>query len=69
MKSLRACALVALAGLLSACQSQQPQEGAYVDFLLELMAESAKQSEGPDDAAPALQAVETWRGTGEQGDD
>lgn len=40
-----------------------------MDFLLELMAESAKLSEGPDDAAPAIQAVETWRGADGQGDD
>ena len=40
-----------------------------MDFLLELMAESAKLSEGPTDAAPAIQAVEDWRGTEGEGDD
>ena len=71
MKRLRACGLVALAGLLSACQFQQqePEEAAYVDFVLELMVESAKLSEGPDDAAPAVEAVDAWRGAGGQGDD
>ncbi len=63
--------LVALGGLLSACQSQQqpPEEGAYVDFVLEMMVESAKQSKGPDDAEPAIKAVEGWRGAGEEGTD
>ena len=71
MKRLRTCGLIALAGLLSACQFQQqsPPEAAYVDFVMDLMVESAKLSEGPSDAAPATQAVENWRGAGAQGDD
>ena len=71
MRRLRIFGLVALGGLLSACQSQQqpPDEGAYVDFVLEMMVESAQQSKGPDDAAPAIKAVEAWRGAGEEGND
>ena len=70
MQWLRMCGLVALGGLLSACQSQQPpQEGAYVDFVMELMVESAKLSEGPSDANRAIQAVENWRGSAGEGDD
>lgn len=67
MRHLRILGLAALGGLLSACQSQQqpPQEGAYVDFVMEMMVESAKLSEGPNDATPAIQAVEGWRGAGE----
>ncbi len=67
MQCLRICGLVTLGGLLSACQSHQepPQEGAYVDFVMEMMVESAKLSEGPSDAKPAVQAVETWRGSAE----
>lgn len=67
MRHLRILGLVALGGLLSACQSQQqpPREGAYVDFVMEMMVESARLSEGPDDATPAIQAVESWRGAGE----
>ncbi len=68
MQCLRICGLIALAGLLCACQSQpQPvNEGAYVDFVMELMVESAKLSEGPSDAKPAVQAVEGWRGAAEE---
>ena len=71
MQRLRIFGLVALGGLLSACQSQQqpPEEGAYVDFVLEMMVESAQQSSGPDDAEPAIKAVEAWRGAGEEGTD
>lgn len=71
MQRLRIFGLVALGGLLSACQSQQqpPEEGAYVDFVLEMMVESAQQSKGPDDAAPAIKAVEAWRSAGEEGTD
>lgn len=71
MRRLRLCGLVALAGLLSACQAQQqpPQEElrdvAYVDFVLEMMVEAARLSEGTTDAAPAIQAVEIWRGAGD----
>ena len=69
----RVSGLVALGALLSACQSQHqsahqhqsPQEGAYVDFVMGVMVESAKLSEGPDDAQPAIQAVESWRGADE----
>ena len=69
MRRLRIIGLVALGGLLSACQSQQqpPEEGAYVDFVLEMMVESAQQSKGPDDAEPAIKAVEAWRNAGEEG--
>ena len=68
MRYLRVIGLVALGGLLSSCQSQQqpPQEGAYVDFVMEMMVESAKLSEGPNDSKPAIQAVEGWRGAGEE---
>lgn len=67
MQCLRISGLVVFAGLLSACQSQRepPQEGVYVDFVMELMVESAKLSEGPSDAKPAVQAVESWRGSAE----
>lgn len=67
MRHLRIFGLVALGGLLSACQTQQQPlpEGAYVDFVMEMMVESAKLSEGPNDAKPAVQAVESWRGAGE----
>ena len=71
MRRLAIFGLVALGGLLSACQSQQqpPEEGAYVDFVLEMMVASAKQSKGPDDAEPAIKAVEGWRGADEEGTD
>lgn len=67
MRHLRIIGLVALGGLLSACQSQQQalQQGAYVDFVMEMMVESAKLSEGPNDSTQAIQAVESWRGAGE----
>lgn len=83
MRNLRILGLVALGGLLSACQSQQQppsqpaqqptqqstqqstQEGAYVDFVMEMMVESAKLSEGPNDATKAIQAIESWRGADE----
>ncbi len=68
MQYVRACGLVALAGLLCGCQSQrQPtQEGAYVDFVMGAMVESAKLAEGQDDAGPAMRAVESWRGAGDE---
>lgn len=70
MRRSRNHVLVALGGLLlCGCQSQQPREGAYVDFVMDMMVESAKLSQGPSDAAPAVGAVETWRGTtGGEGD-
>lgn len=68
MRHLRILVLVALGGLLSACQSQQqpPREGAYADFVMEMMVASAKLSEGPTDARPATRAVESWRAAGEE---
>ena len=67
MRCFRNCVVVALGGLSSACQSQPQQpEGAYVDFVVEMMVESATLSRGPDDAQPAIRAVEAWRGTGEE---
>lgn len=59
--------LIALGVLSSGCQSQPqpPREGAYVNFVMEMMTASAKLSEGSDDAKPAIQAVESWRGTGD----
>ena len=67
MRYFRNCVLVALGGLSSACQSQPPQqEGAYVDFVVEVMVESATLSRGPSDAQPAVRAIEAWRGTGEE---
>ena len=67
MRHLRIIGLVVLGGLLSACQSQQqpPREGAYVDLVTEMMVAAAKLSEGPEDAAPAVRAVDAWRGPGE----
>ena len=71
MRHLAIFGLVPLVGLLSACQSRQqpPEEGAYVDFVLEMMVESAEQSKGPDNADRAIKAVEDWRGAGEEGTD
>ena len=71
MQRLRIIGLVALGGLLSACQLQKqaPEEGEYLDFVLQMMVESAKQAEGPDDADQAIKAVEAWRGAGEEGSD
>lgn len=66
MHRLAITGLVALGGLLSACQSQRqvPPEGAQVEFVLQMMVESAKIDEGPVDANRAVRAVEGWR-TGE----
>lgn len=71
MQRLRILGWVALGGLLSACQMQQtpPEEGEYVDFVLQMMVESAKQGEAPNDADQAISAVESWRGAGEEGSD
>lgn len=70
MRCLRNCVLAALGGLLCGCESQQPEpnEGAYVDFVIELMVASTQRSEVPSDSAPAVQAVQGWRG-GEGEDD
>ncbi|MCY3819773.1 MAG: hypothetical protein OXH52_10500 [Gammaproteobacteria bacterium] len=67
MPRLRLLGLVALGSLSSACQSQQqqPPDGAYLDFVIEVMTVSGKLSEGPSDAKPATHSVETWRGAGE----
>ncbi len=69
MRYFRNFMLVVLVGLLCGCQSQQPREGEYVDFVVDLMVESAKMSEGPGDAAAAVAAVEGWRASGEGGGD
>lgn len=68
MRCLRALAIVVVGGLLCGCQSQQAEEGVYVDLMIEVMIESARHSEGPGDAAQAVSAVEDWRGAGGEGD-
>ena len=69
LRRLRILALTAVAGLLCACQVQEqsPREGAYVDFVMEMMVTSAERSDGPSDSAPAVQAVEGLRGGAEGG--
>lgn len=70
MRILRMCGLIAAGGLLTACQTQQhaPREGAYVDLVMELMVQSARLSDGPRDAGPAVRAVRNQRGEGEEGE-
>ena len=66
---IRSLALAAaLCTLLAGCQST-PAEGEYVDFVRELMVESARlegnAGEGPDRSETAERAVRVWR----EGDD
>ena len=62
---LKLTAFALLAGL-AACQSRPP-DGAYTQFVSELMVESARMKkdggEGPERAENAVRAVSAWRGS------
>ena len=57
------------ATLLGGCRSplpelapSEPQPGAHVDFVRNVMIEAAKVSEGPARSEKAVEAVRVWRG-------
>ena len=65
-KHIPPLALLALGAAQFACQSAPPPGGQDVDFVQEMMRESAELAEGPERSEPAVQAVEGYRG-GEDG--
>lgn len=67
MRQCLALIAIALALPLAACQSTKLEDGAQVQFVREIMQESAKVSEGPPRAERAVQAVRDWRGEGGDG--
>lgn len=67
MKQLLVPALIALALPLAACQSARLEDGAQVQFVREIMQESAEMSGDTPRAERAVQAVRDWRGAGGDG--